>query len=133
MPLEAEDIKKVWEIRQINDVIPSPRYDRMGNPVPLDADGNPVTNPKSTPGTYLRDITETLYQTRGELAASRAAEQARDEALAVVVNAMAKVIEAGGGSVDTAGVLAGVDERLAALKADLAAAAAAQAARLGGA
>jgi GH25 family lysozyme M1 (1,4-beta-N-acetylmuramidase) len=59
-------------------------------------------------------------------------EKARDEAVMAVVQAMAAAVEAGGGSVDTAAVLAGIDERLAAFKAELAAAAKAQADRLGG-
>jgi hypothetical protein len=51
----------------------------------------------------------------GQVAALRA----ELAALTAVVASLARAVEAGGGSVDTAAILAGVDERLAALRAEL--------------
>lgn len=65
---------------------------------------------------------ETLAETRalrGEVAAMR-----------TIIEQLAAALTAGGGSVDTAAILAGVDEKIAALRADLAEAAQAEAAAL---
>lgn len=58
MPLVPEDIGMIWEMRGVNDLLPAPRIDAAGNPHELDADGNPKSNPKWTPATYVRAILE---------------------------------------------------------------------------
>lgn len=73
------------------------------------------------PGTDGKDYTASSWVRMGNIYAARAwqeAQAARAElaALRTVVQTLADAVKAGGGSVDTAAVLAGVDERLTALR-----------------
>lgn len=103
-------------------------YDPIGGDVNL-SESNPFgTTPKQfidpakdyplwlggTLGNQLQYIRETSYF--GWLAARTAA--AKVEALTTVIEALAAALKAGGGSVDTTAILAGVDERLAKLAAE---------------
>jgi hypothetical protein len=89
---------------------------QLSDPVDLRTDGDVKYSDSTTTvegvlastNYYVLVVRNLLQAARQELAAQRA-----------VVDALAEAIRAGGGSVDTAAILAGVDERLAATRADL--------------
>lgn len=97
-------VDEIWQSDRIQ------RYDADGVPVPA-SDSNPKMTADFALGWAVREAT---------LARAAARQLVLDvAALRGVIEQLAAIIQAGGGSVDTAVILTGVDERLAAARADL--------------